>query len=124
MSAPSYVIDSDAHTQFLKLTLVGDWDATITARFASDVSATLRQMLASGVVHGQVRTLLDMQRKGVVPQVVANEFARMLHPGSPSKRVAILASGALHRLQVKRIMDERCRLFEAEEEARAWLFAD
>ncbi|KTT74605.1 hypothetical protein [Sphingomonas endophytica] len=124
MAEPSFAIDADARAQFLKLTLVGDWDAAITARFAAEVMATLRGMMSGGMAHGQLRTLLDMRRKGVVPQVVANEFARILHKDSPSRRVAILASGALHRLQVKRLMDDRCALFDTEEEARAWLFAD
>ena len=38
--------------------------------------------------------------------------------------LAVLVSGALHRMQAKRFADPRHRLFDTEQEARAWLFED
>lgn len=124
MIPPTFYIEADAPGEFLKLTLTGDWDAEITARFAAEVGTTLRRMVAGGTRHGHLRTLIDMKRKNVVPQHVAAEFAKMVRPDSPSKQIALVFSGALHRMQTKRIADERCALFESVEEARAWLFAN
>ncbi|GAA4217334.1 hypothetical protein GCM10022253_15620 [Sphingomonas endophytica] len=124
MTPPTFHIEADAPGEFLKLTLAGDWNEEISARFGVAVAATLRQMLVDGTRHGQLRTLIDMKRKNVLPQTVVADFAKMVRPDSPSKRIAMVFSGALHRMQVKRIADHRCALFDNVEEARAWLFAD
>lgn len=124
MTRPTYDIDADAAGEFLRLTLAGDWDRETAERYAVDVAAAVRGMLAAGVRHGQLRTLIDMRRKKVVPQEVVGMFAKMVQPDSPLKRIAMLPSGALHRLQAKRIADDRCALFDNEADARAWLFAD
>jgi len=79
-------------------------------------------MLATGTRHGQLRTLMDMRQKNILPQNVAVEFARMVRPDSPSRKVALLVSGALHRMQAKRIGDARYAVFETEEAALAWLY--
>jgi len=124
MIPPTFHIEADAPGEFLKLTLAGDWDADTSARFGAEVAATLRQMLAGGTRHGQLRTLIDMKRKNVLPQTVAADFAKMVRPDSPSKRIALVFSGPLHRMQVKRIADHRCAMFDNAEDARAWLYAD
>ncbi|MDR6787590.1 hypothetical protein J2Y58_000931 [Sphingomonas sp. BE138] len=124
MTEPTYKIEADAAGEFLKLTLTGDWNVDITERFGREVAATLGQMLATGTRHGHLRTLIDMRHKNVVPQTVAAEFGRMVRPDSPSKKIALLVSGALHRMQAKRLSDHRHRLFDTEAAARAWLFED
>ncbi len=122
MTEPTYTIDADARGEFLRLTLKGDWNAGITERFAAEVALTLRRMLATGTRHGQLRTLMDMRQKNILPQNVAVEFSRMVRPDSPSRKVALLVSGALHRMQAKRIGDARYAVFETEEAALAWLY--
>ncbi|VXC33912.1 hypothetical protein [Sphingomonas sp. 8AM] len=123
MTPPTFHIEADAPGEFLKLTLAGDWDSAVSARFGAEVAVTLRQMLAAGTRHGYLRTLIDMKRKNVLPQTVVADFAKMVRPDSPSKRIALVFSGPLHRMQVKRIADERCALFDNVEDARAWLYA-
>ncbi len=124
MVEPSYSIEADAPGKFLRLTLVGDWNPEIAVRYADEVGATVRRMMADGVRRGELRTLVDMRRKNVAPQSVVAEFEKMVRPDSPSKRIALLSSGALHRLQAKRVADDRCALFEAEDAALAWLLQD
>lgn len=124
MTPPTFHIEADAPGEFLKLTLAGDWDEEIAARLAVDVAATLRRMLAGGTRHGHLRTLIDMRRKNVLPQTVAADFAKMVRPDSPSKKIALVFSGPLHRMQAKRIADDRCALFNNVEEAHAWLYCD
>lgn len=123
MAEPTYTIDADAKGEFLRLTLTGDWNEAIAGRFAADVALTLRRMLAGGTRHGHLRTLVDMRRKNVLPQNVAAEFRRMVRPDSPSKKIALVVSGPLHRMQARRIADDRQKLFDTEEAALAWLHA-
>jgi hypothetical protein len=78
-------------------------------------------MLSTGTRHGHLLTFIEMREKHVAPQSVAAEFAKMVRPDSPSRRVAILLSGTLHRLQAKQILDDRHAVFPAEDEALAWL---
>ena len=121
MDQPTYTIEPYAKTGFLRLTLTGHWNVDIATRFAADVDTTLRQMLEQGVKHGELLTLIDMRRKHILPQNVAAEFAKMVRPGSPSRRIAMLVSGALHRLQAQRLSDARRKSFDDEAEALAWL---
>ena len=121
MIAPTYVIEPDVANEFLRLTLTGDWDVAIAQRFAADVTRTLREMMGQGARPGHLRTLIDMRRKNLLPQNAAAEFAKMVRPDSPSKRIAMLVSGAIHRLQAKRMSGDRHQIFESEEEAMAWL---
>ncbi|KQN93085.1 hypothetical protein ASE95_10935 [Sphingomonas sp. Leaf231] len=124
MTKPTYKIEPDVRGEFLRLTLTGDWGAEIAARFADDVAATLQRMLKSGLRHGHLRTLIDMREKNVLPQEVANHFARMVRPDSPSRKIALIVSGPLHRLQTKRIADHRHAVFGDEATALAWLYAE
>ncbi|MBJ6122250.1 hypothetical protein [Sphingomonas mollis] len=121
MIAPTYVIEPDAANEFLRLTLTGDWDVVIAQRFTTDVTRTLREMIGQGARPGHLRTLIDMRRKNLLPQNAAAEFAKMVRPDSPSKRIAMLVSGAIHRLQAKRMSSEWHRIFESEEAAMTWL---
>ncbi len=121
MIAPTYSIEPDAANEFLRLTLTGDWDVAIAQRFGADVTRTLRKMIGQGVRPGHLRTLIDMRRKNLLPQNAAAEFAKMVRPDSPSKRIAMLVSGAVHRLQAKRMSGDRHQIFELEEAAMAWL---
>ncbi|KQU61730.1 hypothetical protein ASG67_00620 [Sphingomonas sp. Leaf339] len=121
MIAPTYFIEPDAANEFLRLTLTGDWDVAISQRFAADVARTLREMIGQGARPGHLRTLIDMRRKSLLPQNAAAEFAKMVRPDSPSKRIAMLVSGAIHRLQARRMSGERHQVFGSEEAAMAWL---
>jgi hypothetical protein len=89
-----------------------------------EVAAAIRAMIAAGARPGHFLTLIDMSRKNILPQHVAAEFAKMVRPDSPSRRIAMVVSGAIHRIQAKRIGDDgKRRCFDSVAEARAWLFA-
>lgn len=121
MTDPSYHILPDVKGAFLRIEMAGNWNADIVARFSAEVTQTLRDMLANGLTHGELRALIDMREKHVLPQNVAAEFAKLVRPDSPSKRIAVLVSGAIHRLQAKRIGDARQGIFADEPAALAWL---
>jgi hypothetical protein len=123
MIPPTFTIDTDPAREFLHLTLAGDWDQPTAIRFGEAVTGAIGTMLAAGARHGHFLTLLDMSRKNILPQNVAAEFAKMNRPDSPSRRIAMVVSGAVHMMQAKRISnDSRRRCFDTEAAARAWLF--
>ncbi len=123
MVAPTFTIDTDPAREFLHLTLTGDWDQPTAERFAAAVPKAIHGMIAAGARPGHFLTLLDMSRKNILPQNVAAEFAKMIRPDSPSKRIAMVVSGAVHRIQAKRIgKDGSRRCFDTEAQARDWLF--
>ncbi len=121
MITPTYEIVPDAAGEFLTLRLAGDWDMPTAMRFAEDVADAIRGMIALGARPGHFLTLIDMRRKNILPQNVADEFIKMVRPDSPSKRIAMLVSGAIHHMQAKRIASERHRIFGCEQDAIAWL---
>ncbi len=124
MVAPTYTIETDPAREFLHLTLAGDWDQPTAERFGTAVAKAIGTMRAAGARHGHFLTLLDMSRKNILPQNVAAEFAKLIRPDSPSKRIAMVVSGAVHLMQAKRIgSDDTRRCFLTEAEAREWLFA-
>ncbi len=124
MTQPTYTIEPNPANEFLRLTLTGDWDMEITTRFTADVAIALQTMIAHGARPGHFRTLIDMREKKLLPQNVAAEFAKMVRPDSPSKRIAMLVSGAIHKMQANRIASERHAVFMAEDAAMAWLLEE
>lgn len=121
MADPTFDIVADAQREFLHLTLTGDWNKETGARFAEEVDATLRAMVAAGTRHGHLRTMIDMRRKNILPQNVAAEIARLVRPDSPSRRIALIIGRPLHRMQARRIIDERYAIFDTDAAAMAWL---
>ena len=123
MVQPVYLIETDPGRSFLHLTMAGDWDVPTADRFAVEVARAIGTMVAAGARPGHFLTLIDRSDKNIVPQAVAARFARMIRPDSPSKRIAMIVSGAMHRIQAKRIgNDPRIRCFDTGPAAREWLF--
>ncbi|MBM6578240.1 hypothetical protein KCP91_17785 [Microvirga sp. SRT01] len=66
-----------------------------------------------------------MREKNILPQQAAAEFAKIVRPDSPSRKIALVVSGTLHRLQAKRLStQEKHRIFDREDEALEWLWAE
>lgn len=123
MVQPVYTIETDPSRSFLHLTMAGDWDVPIADRFSADVAKAIGAMIAAGARPGHFLTLVDMSDKNIAPQPVAARFAGMIRPDSPSRRIAMVVSGAMHRIQAKRIgNDPRVRCFDNRAAAQAWLF--
>ncbi len=125
MVPPSFVIEPDPAREFLRITMTGDWTMDTLDRFAAEVGTTLRTMVAAqGVRHGHLMTLVDMTRKGVLPQDVGNAMAAMVNGrDTPSRKIAHVVKGAIHKFQARRLSDDpRIRQFDTEAEAVIWLF--
>lgn len=124
MVDPTDTIAPDAPREFLRLTLPGDWNAEITARFAGDVNAMLRQKSATVVRHGELRTQVDLRHRNIISQDAVAEIARMMRPDSPSRCIAPLMASPLGRMQAGRLIDERYTIFNDEPDALSCLWAD
>lgn len=121
----SYHFTTDPVRNFLRVELAGTWDQSLATVFVADLERTIRGMIGAGAVYGEFRTIVDMSRKNILPQHAAAEFAKITRPDSPSRRIALIVSGSLHRLQAKRLSTmEKHRIFDREDEALAWLWND
>jgi hypothetical protein len=123
MADPLFLIEPDSARKLLRITQTGNWTMETVQRYAAALSDAVRHMmLVDGVKHGELITLIDMTSKGVLPREVADALGRMVRPDSPSRRIAFVTSGALHRLQARRLVsDPRVRIFDREADALAWL---
>jgi hypothetical protein len=97
----------------------------LTTVFVADLERTIRGMIGAGARYGQFLTIVDMREKNILPQQAAAEFAKIVRPDSPSRKIALVVSGTLHRLQAKRLStQEKHRIFDREDEALEWLWAE
>ncbi|KQR87584.1 hypothetical protein [Sphingomonas sp. Leaf343] len=93
--------------------------------FLADLERTIRAMIGAGATYGEFRTIVDMSGKNILPQHAAAEFAKIVRPDSPSRKIALVVSGSLHRLQARRLSSaDKHRIFDRREEALEWLWAD
>jgi hypothetical protein len=120
-----YRFETDPARNFLRVELDGVWDESLTAAFVVDLERTIRGMIGAGAIYGEFRTIVDMSRKNILPQNATAEFAKIMRPDSPSRRIALVVSGTLHRLQAKRLSTmDKYRIFDRDDDALAWLWAD
>ena len=124
MSDGRYKFETDPVRNFLRVELAGTWDQPLTTVFVADLERTIRGMIGAGARYGQFLTIVDMREKNILPQQAAAEFAKIVRPDSPSRKIALVVSGTLHRLQAKRLStQEKHRIFDREDEALEWLWA-
>jgi hypothetical protein len=120
-----YKFETDPVRNFLRVELAGTWDQPLTTVFVADLERTIRGMIGAGARYGQFLTIVDMREKNILPQQAAAEFAKIVRPDSPSRKIALVVSGTLHRLQAKRLStQEKHRIFDREDEALEWLWAE
>ena len=125
MSDGSYHFETDIDRNYLRLNLAGMWNQRLATAFLSDLEQTIRGMLGAGARYGEFRTLVDMSRKNILPQDAVAEFQSVIRPDSPSRRIALIVSGPLHKMQTKRIaISDKHRIFDREGDALEWLWAD
>jgi hypothetical protein len=107
---------------FLKITVAGYWDAKIWA----DYEPAARAAVASLATRGGCRAMLiDASGYPTQSREIADAHQKLLATTRRTRptRIAILTSGALSRLQAKRVFElADGHVFVREEEALAWLF--
>jgi hypothetical protein len=111
-------LDHDTHLLAIR------WHRIFTpdevAAYTQDV---MRRFLAARFRPGY-RLLIDMRACGPQPQDTLAAFARHMGPFPKASRIAIVATGAVLRAQVKRVMTQpHLRLFEDAATAQTWVVA-
>lgn len=119
---PHFVVTPDPDRRLLQIAMTGFWDAATVERLHDALRPVIGRMLDDGVPYGELLTLVDMRGKDVMPQPALERVSQFVRDDSPSRRVALIVDGKVHRLQAKRIaVSQKYAVFEDEAAARAWL---
>ena len=119
---PAFTIRIDPPRKYVEIAMFGHWDETTTRRFETELRRLLPALPAGGCRIGDQVTLFDNTGYLVQSQDVLAQLGRMVaDPSIGSRRIAVLASSTLIKLQTRRIAPGY-GLFADREEALQWLF--
>jgi hypothetical protein len=118
---PAYTIRILPTAGFVDIIMRGFWSAEDQRRFDRDLRAMLPALPAAGCRIGEQVTLFDLTAFQVQGQDVIAGLTRMASdPAIGSRRVAVLLSSGLLKLQARRVAPGY-GLFDCRETAMAWL---
>ena len=118
---PAYKILIDPPRKYVEVHMIGLWDAATVQRFDRDLRRLLPALPKGGCRMGEQITLFDSTAFPVQPQDVSAHLAGMAADRSiGSRRIAVLVSGVLNKLQTRRIAPGY-HIFDDRNEALAWL---
>jgi hypothetical protein len=119
---PSFTIRIDAPRKYVEVCLFGLWDAATAHRFDCDLRRLLPALPEGGCSIGEQNTLFDLTSYSVQAQDVSAHLAGMAADSSiGSRRIAVLVSSTLSKLQTRRVAPGY-GVFQDRAEAMAWLF--
>lgn len=118
-----FTIAVDRDRMMVRATLSGFFTVDAVERFARAEQAAVESL---GCPPHHHLVLIDASKGQVHSKDVAEAFSRLV-ARSPlrARRIAVVSSGGLHRIQTRRILDaERSALFATLEEAERWIAED
>ena len=119
---PSFTIRIDAPRKYVEICLLGLWDDATAKRFDRELRRLLPALSAGGCPIGEQNTLFDSTGYAVQAQDVSTRLAGMAADTSiGSRRIAVLVSSTLSKLQTRRVAPGY-GVFDDRAEAMAWLF--
>lgn len=119
---PAFTIRIEPERKFVEIRMFGHWDDATARRFNSDLRRLLPALPAGGCRIGDQNTLFDTTAYAVQSQEVLAQLAGMAaDPSIGSRRIAVLVSSTLVKLQARRIAPGY-GLFDDRAEALRWLF--
>ena len=119
---PAFTIRIDAPRKYVEISMVGLWDDATAQRFERELRGLLPALPQGGCPIGEQITLFDTTDFPVQPQDVSTRLAGMAADRSiGSRRIAVLVSSTLSKLQTRRIAPGY-GVFDDREEAMRWLF--
>ena len=120
MQPRPYLIQADARRQLVTITFESVfWDIDVAARFEAECR---ERIVSLGCAPGAHLVLVDLRNAVLQGQEV---YARMqaLVGSATARRVALVASSPLARMQTRRLqVREDIIMFAEMEDAQAWLF--
>lgn len=118
----AYTIHIDPARKFVEISMRGHWDDATIKRFISDLRQRLQALPAGGCRFGEQNTLFDTTAYAVQSQEVLAQLGNLASdPTIRSRKVAVLVSSMLIKMQARRIAP-RYGFFEDRDEALRWLF--
>jgi len=122
LNDPAFTIRISPARKFVEIIMFGHWDAATMRRFDSELRRLLPALPAGGCRIGDQSTLFDTTDYAVQSQDVLEQLGGMAADKSiGSRRIAVLVSKTLTKLQVRRIAPDY-GLFSERDEAMRWLF--
>ncbi|QNA85126.1 hypothetical protein G4G27_14825 [Sphingomonas sp. So64.6b] len=119
---PSFTIRIDALRKYVEICLLGLWDEVTAKRFDHELRRLLPALTKGGCPIGEQNTLFDSTGYAVQAQDVTTHLAGMAADRSiGSRRIAVLVSSTLSKLQTRRIAPGY-GVFDDRAEAMTWLF--
>lgn len=119
---PAFTIRIDAPRKYVEIRLRGQWDEATARRFERELRAALPALPRGGCPIGAQNTLFDSTEYAVQSQDVSAVLAGMAgDPSIGSRRIAVLVSSALSKLQTRRVAPGY-GVFDDRDAAMAWLF--
>lgn len=117
-----YTIAVDERRRLVEVTISGFWTTEIFGSYARDLQAAVATLPPGGDGHV---TLADVSDAAIQPQHVIDAWQSFINRAAhPSRRIALVTSSALPRLQAKRISGSNpfVQVFDTRDAAERWLF--
>ena len=119
---PAFTIRIAPERNYVEIVMRGYWDDATMKRFDSELRRMLPALPAGGCRIGEQNTLFDTTAYAVQSQDVLAQLGTMASdPSIGSRRIAVLVSSVLNKLQTRRIAPGY-GLFSDREAALQWLF--
>lgn len=119
---PEFTIRIAPARNYVEIIMRGYWDDATMKRFDSELRRMLPALPAGGCRIGEQNTLFDTTAYAVQSQDVLAQLGTMASdPSIGSRRIAVLVSSVLNKLQTRRIAPGY-GLFSDREAALQWLF--
>ena len=114
-----FKIEADRQRRMIRVETSGLGTVDEVSSFYRNLEALLRKL---GWRSGEYVTMMHTLDQVVQTQVVAQTISDLMQSFPiPSRKVALVRSGALAALLTRRIMDERTSMFESVKAAETWL---
>jgi len=119
---PAFTIRIEAARNYVEICMLGLWDEPTARRFERELRSLLPALPKGGCPIGQQNTLFDSTAYAVQPQDVSAQLAGLAaDPSIGSRRIAVLVSSTLSKLQTRRIAPGY-GIFNDRDGATKWLF--
>lgn len=119
MTPGRYSLKVCAPGDLIVATLAGFFNIPQVAAYATDIEALIERCSMS---HGGYRILIDIVECAIQSQDVTAAFGRHVAGVPRSKRVAVVTTSSIIRMQIRRIVGRpELAVFKDLSEARAWI---
>ena len=120
---PPFGITSDRAAKLMRITYNGNWTVETVEQLRQETRNEVVRLAAAGCLPHELLILIDRRNQGPLSQEVVEATRTLSTENSGrAKRVALIVSGVLNKMQIKRInVAGTTQVFEDEDAALEWL---